>query len=132
MIVLDTHVLVWFVSNPEKLSQKVQKIINREIDKGERVLISSISVWEIYMLVKKGRISLSLDLDVWLQRIEQLSFIKFVSVDNKIAAKSVTLPEPFNSDPADRMIIATSREYGAKLITSDKKILNYSHVQSVW
>ncbi len=132
MIAIDTHVLVWFVSNPEKLSQKALNTINNEIKKGESILVSSISIWEIYMLIKKGRLSLSLDLDLWLQRIEQLPFIQFISVDNKIAAKSVTLPEPLHSDPADRIIIATARGYGAKLVTSDRKILNYKHVQSLW
>ena len=132
MIAIDTHVLVWFVSNPEKLSQKALNTINNEIKKSESILVSSISIWETYMLIKKGRLSLSLDLDLWLQRIEQLPFIQFISVDNKIAAKSVTLPEPLHSDPADRIIIATARGYGAKLVTSDRKILNYKHVQSLW
>ena len=132
MIAIDTHVLVWFVSNPEKLSKKALNTINKEIKNGESILVSSISIWEIYMLIKKGRLSLSLDLDIWLHRIEQLPFMQFISIDNKIASKSVTLPETLHSDPADRIIIATAREYGVKLVTSDKKILSYKHVQSLW
>lgn len=131
-MVLDTHVLVWWVDDPTKLSTKVKKIIETALKKEEVILASSISVWEIYMLVKKGRLSFSIDLEVWFENLEQLSFLQFVPVDNRIAAKSVTLPEPFHNDPADRIIIATAREYGAKLITSDKRILNYRHVQSIW
>lgn len=131
MIVLDTHALVWFISNPEKLSANAKKIIDQEIKKQE-ILVSSISVWEIYMLIKKERIKLTMDPDIWIEKIESLPFIRFVSVDNRIASKSVNLPEPLHDDPADRIIIATALEFGATLITKDKRILRYSHVQSLW
>ena len=55
-----------------------------------------------------------------------------VAIDNKIAAKSVMLLEPIHSDPADRIIVATAREYDAILVTSDRRLLNYPHVQSAW
>lgn len=131
MIILDTHVLVWLVADPKKLSEKASKRIDREAKKSE-LLVSSISVWEIYMLVKGGRLKLSMDVDTWFEKIEQMTFLQFAPIDNSIAAKSVMLPEPLHSDPADRMIVATAREYGAVLITSDKRLLNYSQVQTLW
>lgn len=131
MIVLDTHVLVWFISNPEMLSRNAQKRINQEIKKNE-ILISSISVWEIFMLIKKERIKLTVHPDSWLKKVESLPFIEFVSVDNRIASQSVNLREPLHNDPADRIIIATALEFGATLITRDSRILNYPHVQSLW
>lgn len=131
MIVLDTHVLVWFVSSPDKLSRNAQKRINEEIKKNE-ILISSISIWEIYMLVKKEKIKLSMHPDTWLGKVESLPFIQFIPVDNLIASQSVNLPEPLHNDPADRIIIATALSHGAILITSDRRILNYSHVSSLW
>lgn len=131
MIVLDTHVLVWWVSGAKELSRKAGKRIEKEAKTGE-ILVSSISVWEITMLVQKGRLKLTMDVARWIAEIEKLPFIEFVPVDNTIAAKSVTLPEPFHSDPADRMVIATAREYAATLVTSDKRIRSYPHVQSLW
>lgn len=131
MIVLDTHVLVWFVSSPKKLSRTAQKRINEEIKKNE-ILVSSISVWEIYMLIKKERIKLAMYPDTWLEKVESLPFIQFVPVDNRIASQSVDLPEPLHNDPADRIIIATALVHGAILVTSDKRILRYPHVQSLW
>lgn len=131
MILLDTHVLLWWVSNPEKLSPNASALIKKEVKNGQ-ILVSSISTWEIYMLVKKDRLKLSLDVGSWLAKIESLPFIRFIPVDNKIAAKSVTLPGEFHSDPADRMITATARETGATLVTSDEKIRKYSFVQSLW
>ena len=132
MIVLDTHVLVWWVANPEKLSKRAQEKIAREVKKGGQLLASSISVWEIYLLVAKNKLSFSVDVDTWLEKVESLPFMQFVPVDNKIAAKSVNLPEPLHSDPTDRIIIATALQNGADLITSDKRILAYPSVRSIW
>lgn len=131
MIVLDTNALVWLISNTEKIPQKTRKLIDAEKVKSG-IFVSSISVWEIFLSVKKGKLVLSMDVDTWLDKIEKLSFLNFIPVDNQIAAKSVMLPGQLHSDPADRIIIATAREYGAKLVTSDQKILGYRHVQSVW
>ena len=132
MIVLDTHILVWLISTPEKLSPKAQKTINNEIKRGKQLLVSSMSVWEICLLVKKGKLKLPSGLDAWFDKLEQFTFLQFIPVDNKIAAKSVNLPGKFHDDPADRIIIATACEYGVKLATADKRILKYRHVQSVW
>lgn len=131
MIVLDTSALIWWVSSPEKLSKNAQRIIEEEAKK-EEVLVSSISIWEVYLLVKKGRIVFSIDVDIWLERLEDLSSIQFVPVDNKVASLSVKLDDFENPDPADRMIVATAQLLGSRLITSDEKIINYKKVQTVW
>src|SRR5438045_2926715 len=102
MIVIDTHVLIWYVSDPEKLSEKALQTIEIERKKST-ILISSISVWELYLLVKKGRILLTMDTNSWLEQVESLPFIEFIPVDNRIAAKSVVLPGEFHADPADRI-----------------------------
>ena len=111
--------------------KKTRTLIEKERKHGE-LLVSAISVWEIYLLVKKGRLKLSLDTDIWLKAVEQLPYLRFVPVDTIIAAKSVMLPDLLHRDPADRMIIATALVSGAPLLTSDEKILSYRHVQSVW
>ena len=131
MIFLDTNALVFLVNNPKKLSQKARERIDAEI-KNKDIFVSSMSVWEIYLLVKKDKLDLSMDVDTWINKIERLSFLNFIPVDNKIAAKSVNLPEPLHNDPADRIIIATALQNGADLITSDKRILAYPHVRSIW
>lgn len=132
MILLDTHVLVWFVSNPEKLSKKAQDLIEKEIQTRRQLLVSSISIWEIYILIKKERLRLAIDVDLWIEKIEQSSIFQFVPVDNQIAAKAVELNNKFHEDPADRIIVATALIHEAKLITSDKKIINSKEVQTIW
>jgi len=131
MIVIDTHVLIWWINNPEKLSKKAAQLIDRE-KKKDLILISSISVWEIYLLIKKNKLNLLMDTDSWLDTIESLPFIQFIPIDNKIAAKSVILPGEFHSDPADRLIVATARERGLPLVTSDERIREYSYVETIW
>lgn len=131
MITIDTHVLIWWITDPKKLSPKAGKIINTEKDKG-LILVSSISVWEIYLLIKKNRLRLNIDAKDWFKEVESLPFVQFIPVNNSIAAKSVNLPGDFHLDPADRMIVATAQEKGTVLITSDDKIRKYRHVQTVW
>ncbi|MCK5508160.1 MAG: type II toxin-antitoxin system VapC family toxin [Desulfobacterales bacterium] len=131
MIVLDTHTWIWFVSNPELLSNKAKKSINKAI-KEKAILISSISAWEVALLVLKKRLVLTVDVSDWIMKSEALPFIKFIPVSNSIAVKSVNQLEPIHSDPADRIIIATAISEGAPLITKDEKILAYPHVQTIW
>ena len=131
MILLDTHVWLWFISNPELLSKKANKAVDSALRK-EKIFISSISAWEIALLVYNKRLHLTLDAADWVAQSERLPFFEFVSVDNAIAIKSVNLPRPLHSDPADRIIIATAISLGASLVTKDEKILNYPHVKTIW
>ncbi len=131
MILLDTHVWLWFISNPELLSKKANRAVDSALRK-EKVFISSISAWEIALLVHNNRLLLTLDAADWVAQSERLPFFEFVSVYNAIAIKSVNLPKPLHSDPADRIIIATAISLGASLVTKDEKILNYPHVKTIW
>jgi PIN domain nuclease of toxin-antitoxin system len=131
MILLDTHVLIWYVGQPKLISSKAKQLIESSVKK-KQILVSSISIWEICLLVQKDRLKLSMDLESFISRVESLPFLKFVPVDNAIATKSVLLPPPLHADPADRIIIATALTEGATLVTADKQILKYPHVKSVW
>lgn len=131
MIVLDTHAWVWFVSNPELLSKKAKRTIERAVV-DNNVFISSISAWEVVLLTSKKRLLLSMEVADWIKKSEMLPFVNFIPVDNSIAVKSVNLPQSFHSDPADRIIIATAISLGAFLITKDERILKYPHVKTIW
>jgi PIN domain nuclease of toxin-antitoxin system len=131
MIVLDTHAWIWFISNPENLSKKASKAVTEAV-KEKSVLISSISAWEVALLVTKKRLTLSLDVTDWIAKSESLPFIQFIAVSNAIAIRSVNLPQPLHTDPADRIIIATALFAGAPLVTKDKKLINYPHVKTIW
>ena len=131
MIVLDTHAWVWFISNPELLSSKAKKAVDKSVEE-KTILISSISAWEVALLVFKKRLKLTLKLADWVAKSEALPFIQFIPVDNSIAIKAVNLPQPLHSDPADRIIISTAMSVGAPLVTKDEKLLNYPRVKTIW
>ena len=89
------------------------------------------SAWEAAMLVKKGRLELTLGVEELIYHCEGLPFFSFVPITPRIAVLSVQL-EPFHADPADRLIVATAMHYGGLLITSDSKIHNFAQVRAVW
>jgi len=131
MILLDTHVLIWWLNGSAKLSNKALREIKNS-KKKEKIFVSSISIWEIAMLVKKKRLKLTLNVESWIREVERLTYVNFLPVDNNIAFESVYLPEFKHKDPADRIIVATARGLRAKLITSDIRILRYPHIQTIW
>lgn len=131
MIVLDTHAWVWWVSNPELLSIPARRAIDDARHRNE-LYVSTISAWEVAMLVQKGRLALSLDVRDWIARSEALPFITFVTLSNAIAVESVRLPDFPHPDPVDRIIVATAMSMGARLVTKDEKISSYPYVTTVW
>lgn len=131
MIVLDTHVWVWFISNPELLSKVAKKAINVSMEQ-KAIFISSISAWEVALLAVKKRLKFTMDVTDWITKSERLPFFQFIPVDNSVAVKSVNLPQPLHKDPADRIIIATAITIAAPVVTKDEKLLDYPHVETIW
>ncbi len=131
MIVLDTHVWLWWLSGFERLSRKASRLIAHAIPQ-KGIYVSSISVWEVAQLVARRRLQLAMNVTDWLAKSEALPFVNFIPVDNAIAIKSVELPEPLHQDPADRIIIATALILGFPLVTKDRGITKYAHVRTIW
>ncbi|MBI4277362.1 MAG: type II toxin-antitoxin system VapC family toxin [Armatimonadetes bacterium] len=131
MIVLDTHAWVWFLADPGRLSRRARQAVDAEARGGE-IAVSSISVWEIAMLVERGRLTLTMDVDQWLAHAEALPFLSFVPVNNRIALQSVRLRDFPGSDPADRIIVATAMLLGATLVTRDERMRRYPRVRAIW
>lgn len=131
MILLDTHSWIWWVDQQSQLSPMAERALSKITEKNP-VLVSSMSVWELYMLVKKGRLSLKTDPAHWVHQCELSPKIRFVAVDNEITRISVQLPKEVPEDPADRLIIASAISLGATLITKDQKIRASRVVQTLW
>ncbi len=131
MILLDTHVWVWWVSGSAPLSRRAKDIIEAGIEE-HTIHVSSISAWEVALLVRRGRLKLTMDVMDWIAKSEALPFLRFVPVDNRIALRSTMLPGSLHNDPADRIILATALCVGAKLVTKDTRLGSYPHVQTVW
>jgi PIN domain nuclease of toxin-antitoxin system len=130
VIVLDTHTWLWWLSDPKQLSRRARTAVRQAMEASE-IFISSISAWEVAMLVKKGRLRLSMDAPDWISQSQALPFVRFVPVDNAIAVRSIQL-EALHPDPADRIIVATAIGLGASLVTKDEKLVRYPGVKTLW
>ena len=128
MIVLDTHVWWWMVMEPGCLSQKARELLSQS----EETNIAAVSLLEIVMLERKGRIIINTTLDEWFKLALIKSSLNVLPLDYKVAIESYSLPGNFHKDPSDRQIVATSRIYGATLVTKDDRIRDYPYVNSVW
>lgn len=129
--ILDTHTWIWWHMNPQKLSQKVKKIVGNE-QRYDEMLLSAISPWEFSKLIEKKRIGISLDPMDWINRALEMPKLRLVPLSPALAYRSTVLPQPFHDDPADQMIVATAREENATLLTKDERILAYKDVRSLW
>ena len=127
-ILLDTHVWIWLSSKKQKLlSGKAKKVIKTTDQKW----ISAISCWELAKLVEQKRIGFSIPTLTWIKRSLNQYNIKVADLSPDIAVESTAL-RGFHKDPADQIIAATSRMLGMPLVTSDKRILDFSEVVTVW
>ena len=121
MILPDTHSLIWFLNSNPRLGREANLIIRRASEIGIAAF-SAISVWEVALLLAKGRLTLNVDAMQWRQNLLDAGFVE-IPVDGAIAARSVALAD-FHDDPADRIIVATAQE-GHQVITGDRQILNW-------
>ena len=131
LIILDTHTWIWYINDPGLLSKQACAQIEDELDKNP-ILVSSISVWEIFMLEKSGRLKFTLPAQAWVKKCENLSLFRFVPVDNEIARIAVELDGHLHRDPADRVILATALREGAALITKDSRLHHFADIETVW
>ena len=133
MIALDTHAVIWWVNGGGGLSAEAAAAIDRErMSEDGIILISSISAWEVAMLVGRGRLTLTMNVDDWLETVGRIPGVRFVPVDNQIGVESTRLPGDFHKDPADRLIVALARHLNIPLVTADQKIRGYRYVHTIW
>ncbi len=131
MIVIDTHVLVWWLTHTPGLSRKAERTLAAHADPGQ-IVVSAISLLEIATAVRRGRLQLSMPLDQWLADMKSLPEIRVESVSATIAVLAGGLAEPMHGDPADRLIVATAWTLGVSLVTGDKKLQEYRGVKTMW
>lgn len=128
MIILDTHIWVWWVHDNAQLPQHYYQYIQQQEGKG--LGISIISCWEVAKLIERGRLMLPYPVEEWLDQALVYPGITLLDLTPRICVESTQLPGDFHRDPADQIIVATARVYDCPLVTMDSKILAYHHVQT--
>lgn len=124
-LLLDTHIFIWLLIGNQKLENKNLALIDSCLESKSKLCLSAISIWEIAMLEKKKRILFSSPITKWIEEAIKQSAIQIIDLSIEIMIDSCNLPGEFHSDPADRMIVATSRIHKIPLITQDHRILDY-------
>lgn len=131
MIVLDTHVWLWWLHDPGKLSPDAEKLIQHEQVSGALV-ISAISVWEVAVKVQSGKLAIPMDINRWYELARSYPSTVIEPLSPLDAIASTQLPGNFHKDPADRIIVSLARRLTVPLLTCDRKILDYEHVVTAW
>jgi PIN domain nuclease of toxin-antitoxin system len=131
MILMDTCALVWDALDPAKLSAAALGAIDTA-DQHNTLIIADISLWEVAMLVNKGRIQINTTPANFINLYLQSRNIMVHAISPEIAELSVNIGAEINNDPADRIIAATSIIHNARLVTADQNLRNSSLLDTVW
>lgn len=127
MILLDTHIWVWWIHGDERLTKECTALLQLHEKTG--LGVSVISCWEVAKLVEYQRLELPCSVNEWITQALAYPYIQLLNLTPLIAIEATQLPKPFHRDPADQIIVATARVHGYQLMTLDGKIRNYPYVE---
>ena len=129
-VVLDTHIWIWWLTGDKALSTTERKALD-----GEATLkgcsLPAICLWEAQMLHAKKRLKLPLAFEEWLAQATDPRILTVLPIDVKVVASVHRLPGSFHGDPADRLIVATSKAHSLPLATRDARIRR-SRIVKLW
>ena len=128
---LDTCAVIWKANN-DLLREPGASELRDLHSRNSPIYVSPITAWEIATLAANGKMTLALRPDIWFQKFCNLPRIALAQMPPEVLVASTYLPGNPPKDPADRILVATAREYGYKFITRDLLLLEYGksgHVQ---
>jgi PIN domain nuclease of toxin-antitoxin system len=132
MILLDTHVLVWWVDgDTRKLSRKARQALEQNSTRSE-LLVASTSIFEIATLERRGRLRFKIPASEWLAQVRRLPEYRLEPLTDDIAERAGQFGDTFPGDPADRMIAATALLRGVPLVTYDERLRETGHLTTIW
>ena len=129
MILLDTHIAIWLVAEPDKLSKHAKEAIRAARIEGG-LAIASITLMELAWLAENGRVTTTLSVESFVRLCA--SKMTVLPITPEIAARAVSFPDPYPKNPQDRLIGATALVEGIQLITHDKQIKKSGMIPTVW
>lgn len=127
-LLLDTHVWIWSQENPDLLPPQTREAIN---DRSNGCAVSVISELEIARLAQRKQIELDRGVEEWIDKSIAVLGAHEIELSRVIAVEAYRLPGEFHRDPADRVLVATARLFGMTLVSADRQLLRYRHVNSM-
>ena len=127
MILLDTHIWVWWVQGESRLDPAHRAALDAASP--ERLALSAFSCWEVVKLHEHGRLTLPVDISSWIGQATVYPRLDIIPLTTEIAIGVADLPPGMHKDPADQIIVATARALNCPLLTYDRLILKYPHVK---
>lgn len=124
-LLLDTCAALWMLSDA-KLRSGTEQAVAQALGTGGKLFISPISAWEVGLLVARGKLALPFSPGEWYARLASLADQTIAPLTETILIASHFLPGTPPKDPMDRIMIATARDRGLRLITRDRMILDYA------
>jgi PIN domain nuclease of toxin-antitoxin system len=128
-LLLDTCADI-FIAEGSPIEPKARRAVLSALV-GEGVLVSPVSAWEIGMLAARKGIAFRPDPAAWLREFLDRDGVRLAPLTPEAAIAASFLPQPLHADPADRLLIATSRELDAPIVTRDRAILAYAKAGGV-
>jgi PIN domain nuclease of toxin-antitoxin system len=129
VVICDTCALLFDALSPERIPARARRLLDEATAAGD-VACADISLWEVAMLVQKGRVQIPVSLDTFLPKLLALRDTQVLPITPAIATRSVQLE--MHGDPADRLIVATALEKGVPLITADRAVRDLPGLEVVW
>jgi PIN domain nuclease of toxin-antitoxin system len=129
VILLDTHVLLWWALDPEQLSTVARDVLGEMEERGGYA--SSISIWELGIKVRRGQLELPITVDELALRVQQGRVVELLPVDATTWLRTLSLNWP-HRDPADRVIVATALMKGVPVLTKDSRLHGFADVECIW
>lgn len=129
MILLDTHIWIWWIQEHPALPKSLRDRLEAEQATG--ICVSVFSCWEVAMLASQQRIRLPIATLEWLEAALTRPGTRLLDLTPEITVESTQLPGTFHRDPADQIIVATARIHDLALVTLDAKIRSYPYVRII-
>ena len=132
MVVLDTHVLVWWVDGElKKLSRGARQALEQHGKRNE-LLVCSISFFEITTLERRGRLRFKIPASEWLSEVRRLPEYRIEPLTDEVSERAGQFGDAFSGDPADRMIAAMALLREVPLVTHDEKLRSVEYLSTIW
>jgi PIN domain nuclease of toxin-antitoxin system len=130
MILLDSHVLLWMLLQPELLSSQSRAAIRAAAADQQGLAASMASIYEVARAIVRGRVETAVAPEDFLRRAE--AYVTLLPLTADIAITAAQLPTEFPSDPFDRIIAATAIAHRVPLVTADERVRRSRALRTIW